>query len=509
MQDRTQNAARNVIFGALLKAYQILIPFIMRTIIIYLLGAEYAGLSSLFTSILQVLNLAELGVGAAMVYSMYKPIAENDSARICALLKMYKIYYRIIGMVIAAVGIALTPVIPRLVKGEVPSDINLITLYYLNLGAVVVSYWLFAYKSSLLQAHQRADVVSKVVIVTNTLQYLLQFVVLFAFRNYYYFVIVALATQVISNIATAVAATKMYPDYQPCGELDVKEKIIINNKIKDLFFIRIGSIVVDSVDSIVISAFLGLTMLAVYQNYFYIMNSVYMLVCTVFTAIVASVGNSLITESDEKNYSDFKTLTFIMSAIICVCCNCFVGLYQPFMKMWVGETLMLEFPFVILLCVYFYVRLTASIWNVPKDAAGLWHSDRYRALVAAGVNLTLNLIFVNIMGLYGILLSTIIAVLFISCPWILHNVFKYIYKRSMKRYLLKIAEYALCSIVSCLISYFACGFLHLEGILGLVERLIATVIISCCMILILFSRTEEWNRGMRLAVKMLKRGAHE
>ena len=191
--ERTKNATRNIIFGIILKVYQILVPFLMRTAMIYLMGVQYLGLNSLFTSVLQVLNLAELGVGSAMIYSMYKPIAEDNNTVICALMNLYRTYYRIIGAIIAAVGLLLTPFIPKLISGDVPQGINIYVLYLLNLGATVLSYWLFAYKNSILQAHQRVDVVSKVTLVTSTVQYALQLLVLWVFKNYYLYVVVLLS----------------------------------------------------------------------------------------------------------------------------------------------------------------------------------------------------------------------------------------------------------------------------------------------------------------------------
>ena len=142
--ERTKNATRNIIFGTILKVYQIAIPFLMRTVMIYLLGIEYLGLNSLFTSILQVLNLAELGVGSAMVFSMYKPIAEDDEITICALMKLYRNYYRVIGFVILLAGCVLLPFLPHLIKSDVPPDINIYVLYLMNLFATVLTYWLFA-----------------------------------------------------------------------------------------------------------------------------------------------------------------------------------------------------------------------------------------------------------------------------------------------------------------------------------------------------------------------------
>ena len=165
---RTRNAVRNVIFGGLLKGYQILVPFIMRTLLIRYLGMEYLGLNSLFTSILQILNLAELGVGSALGYSMYAPIAEGKKDEICALLSLYRRYYRLIGLGIFLAGIVLLPFLPSLVKTDsIPPDVDLYVLYLLHLGACVISYWLFAYKNCLLFAHQRNDIGDKIGYVIN------------------------------------------------------------------------------------------------------------------------------------------------------------------------------------------------------------------------------------------------------------------------------------------------------------------------------------------------------
>ena len=176
--ERTKNATRNIVVGMILKIYQLLVPFVIRTVMIHMLGMEYLGLNSLFTSILQVLNLAELGVGSAMVFSMYKPIAEDDSATINDLMRLYQFYYRIIGIIILTVGIIITPFIPKLIKSDIPSGLNIYILYYLNLGATVISYWLFAYKNCLLTAHQRSDVISKLTIITNTVMYVGQIIAL-------------------------------------------------------------------------------------------------------------------------------------------------------------------------------------------------------------------------------------------------------------------------------------------------------------------------------------------
>ena len=204
--ERSKNTSKNIVFGSILKIYQIVMPFIIRTVMIYQLGVGYLGLNSLFASILQILNMAELGVGNAMVYSMYKPIADDDEKKICALMRLYRLYYRIIGLIILCAGIIIVPFLPRLIKGDIPGGLNLYILYGLNLGATVLTYWLFAYKNCIIVAHQRNDVISKITLFAESFKYFLQISMLVIFKNYYVFLIIAIASQIINNVVTAICA---------------------------------------------------------------------------------------------------------------------------------------------------------------------------------------------------------------------------------------------------------------------------------------------------------------
>ena len=503
--ERTKNATRNIIFGVILKAYQIIVPFLMRTAMIYLMGVQYLGLNSLFTSILQVLNLAELGVGSAMIYSMYKPIAEDDNATICALMKLYKTYYRIIGLVIAVIGCALTPFIPKLISGDVPDNLNIYLLYLLNLGATVLSYWLYAYKNCILQAHQRVDVVSKVSLVTSTIQYALQLLVLWLFKDYYLYVIVLLATQALTNITTAMCADRIYPQFKPKGQIATEEKKAINNRIKDLFTSKIGGIIYDSADTIVISSFLGLTALAIYQNYFYILNAITGLITVVFSACTAGIGNSIVVETKEKNYKDLNKFTFIICWGAGFCAVCLLCLYQPFMELWVGKDLMLSSSAVICFVVYFFVRQLNSLFNTYKDASGMWHEDRFRPLVAALTNLALNLILVQFIGLYGILISTVLAIVCVGMPWLLHNLFTVIFeKKYLVGYLKNLLYYCFIILINCTITYFICTKVNAGLITTLVIRGAICVVLPNLIYLFAYYKRIEFTDSLLLVNKMTK-----
>ena len=500
--ERTKNATRNIAVGMILKIYQLLVPFIIRTVMIHMLGMEYLGLNSLFTSILQVLNLAELGVGSAMVFSMYKPIAEDDSATINDLMKLYQIYYRIIGAIILGGGVVLTPFIPKLIKSDIPQGLNIYILYFLNLAATVLSYWLFAYKNCLLTAHQRNDVISKVTIVTNTAMYLGQILVLVLLKNYYAYLIIALVGQILLNIYTAKASDRMFPEYQPSKSFNKELSKGINQRIRDLFTSKVGEIIVNSADSIVISAFLGLTILASYNSYFYILSAILSFVTLFLQACTAGIGNSLITETIEKNYKDLKKMTLIVVWIAGFCSCCLMCLYQPFMKLWIGEDNILSVGCVACFVIYFFFRCLNQLFVMYRDAAGMWHEDRFRPLTTALVNLALNLILVQFIGIYGVLLSTVISTLVIGMPWIIHNLFTVIFHRTTKEFILNLLFYIIISTISVGVSYFVCEQLPLDGILTIIIRLIICCCISNFIYLVAYKKTEEFEEAVQVVDRM-------
>lgn len=491
--------------GLLLRVNQMVLPFLMRTAMIWLMGVEYLGLNSLFTSILHILNLAELGVGSAMVFSMYRPIAEDDEVAICSLLRLYRKYYRLIGLAVAGLGIALMPALPRLISGELPPELNIYVLYLLNLGATVLTYWLFAYKSCLLQAHQRTDVISQISVIMGTLQAVLQFAVLLLTRNYYWYVIVAMATQVLNNIVTAVVASRMYPRYKPVGQLAQEQTKTINGRIRDLFTAKLGSVVLSSADTVVISAFLGLTVLAVYQNYFFIVTSVISVLQIMLQSVMAGLGNSFITETREKNYRDFQKFTFLYLWLVGVCACCFLGLYQPFMEIWVGSDLMLTFSAVICFVVYFFVYTLNRLLNVYKDAAGLWHEDRFRPLVTSLTNLALNLLWVRRWGIYGVLLSTVVSVIVVGMPWLLRNVFTLFFDRKQLRsYVLQLLCHGLVTAVAGALVCLLCSWVTLGPWATLVVCALISVCVPNIVFLVTLRRSAQFRPGVQFVDRLTK-----
>ncbi|SEL72967.1 Membrane protein involved in the export of O-antigen and teichoic acid [Butyrivibrio sp. ob235] len=502
---RAKNASRNAFFGVILKVYQILIPFIMRTALVYFMGIQYLGLNSLFSSVLQVLNLAELGVGSAMVYSMYKPIAEDDKNKICALMNMYRRYYRIIGLIIAVIGLGVTPFIPKLIKGSIPAELSIYILYFLELGATVFSYWLFAYRNCLFYAHQRDDVNSKINICVSTFMYLGQILVLIYVKNYYVYIITTLVATIIRNLLTAYLSKKQFPEYVPRGALSKEETKIINKRIRDLFTSKLGFVIVGSADTIVISAFLGLEVLAIYQNYYFIVSAIMGIMTVVYNSCTAGIGNSLITETKEKNFEDLKKMTFLACWIACFCSTCFLVLFQPFMTVWMGTQRLLPFSIVICLAAYFFIYEVNQIMNIFKDAGGLWSADRFRPLVTALTNLGLNLIMVQFLGLYGVILSTVISTLFVGMPWLFNNLFNELFKKEQFPILFKeIFLFVIAGIIVSSTTYFICSLIPFKGVIEVLSKLILCIIIANSLLYFMFRKNEVFINVVMLLDRITK-----
>ena len=505
---RIINATRNTIFALLLKLYQLIVPFGIRTVFIHTLGMQYIGLNGLFTSILDTLNLVELGIGSALVFSMYKPIAENNIDMICSLMNFYKKSYRKIGLVVIGLGIGFMPFLKTFIKSNLPTGINIYVLYLINLASTVSTYFLFAYKSCLFVAHQRNDVNSKIALVVETIKYILQLSALIFFRNYYLYVIIIPLCGIATNIITAALAGKYYPEYKSKGKLSKEYLNVLTEKIKALFVVKIGSVVLNSSDNIVISAFLGLTVLGVYSNYYYVVSSVVSIIGLCTSSIIASLGNSVEVETKEKNYKDFLKLSFWNQWIVGWLAICLVCLYQHFIRLWVGEENMLPFGIVILLAAYFYILQSNQVAGAYKDAAGIWVSDRFRPLATAGVNLISNLIMVQFIGIYGIILSTVISLLVVNTPWLLHNVCKLVFEVGVGEYI----SYWICNAIVTMLAggicFWVCSLLPEIGIWWLLGKGVICVFIPNLVYFVVYHRTKRFINSKEIVQKIYRNVLH-
>lgn len=415
--ERKRNTIRNTGWGLINRVVALLGPFIVRTLIIYLLGIEYLGLNSLFTSILQVLNMADLGFGSAIAYGMYEPVAKDDSATICALLSLFRKVYKLAGLVILGCGLALLPFLDRFINSGVPKDINIHFLYLLYLGNASISYLICAYRSVLFSAFQREDVISKVSSVLLLMEYAGQIVILILFRNYYLYYVIVPVINIFNNLVIDRLSKKRFSEYYPYGAVSDEKKADIKEKVSGIVISKLCGLSRNAFDSIIISALIGLNAVAIYSNYYYILSNLSSVLVIGITSMKAGIGNSIAMDSQEKNHKDFFNFSFLYMWIAGWCTICLLCLYQPFMELWVHKENMFPFYMVVLLSIYFFGLCMGDIIDVYSGASGLWWENRKRTVCEAACNLFLNIVLGYYFGTAGIVSATIITIILCNFFW--------------------------------------------------------------------------------------------
>lgn len=502
---RTENSIFNIAGGALFRVIGMFCPFIIRTIIIQVLGVQYLGLNSLFSSILTVLSLSDLGIGGALGYQMYQPIAEGDKNRVCALLKIYRDCYRIIGLIILVLGFVLVPFLPYLVSGDFPSDINMYALYFIYLANTVLSYFLFAYKKSLLDANQKTGIESLIASATSTVMYIAQIIALFFVRNYYAYAVIIPLSTLLLNIIRSVIVGRLYPEYVCKGTVEkgfVKKLCI---KVRALVGHKIGTTIITSSDSIVVSSILGLSVLGEYGNYHQIVASLISLIGVIYSSITASIGNSLIKLDKKHVEKNFNTLTLLNSWLVGWCSVCLLVLFQPFMKVWMGEELLLSNTTMVMFVIYFYSWLVRRIGLTYKDAAGMWEQDFWKPYVGSIANLVLNIALCKIIGVAGVVIATIFVMTCIYFPWETVTLYKYLFKHSCRKYVFRMAYYFIVTFVACIITWYIGNLITVNGWKELIYKGILCVFVPNIIFIISYSKLEEFADAKIRLLDLLKK----
>lgn len=466
--ERLKNSKRNVVFGLVNKMILLVFPFVIRTLILRLLSSEYAGLSSLFTSILSVLNLAELGFGSALVFNMYKPLASDDMEAVRALLNFYKKVYRVIGCAVLILGLIVLPFINHFISGQIPDNMNVYLLFAIYLVDAALTYFLFPYSGCVVASLQRTDIESNIVTAVYTVMYIGQTVVLCTCRNlsphitYYLYILLQPIFNSVLCIVRALVVRRTYPEFYCKGKPDKAVVKDVAGRVKALFGHKLGTVVLYSFDSIVVSAFLDLNDLAVFNNYYLIHASVLGILQVGYNAIKAGIGNSIVLDDRKKNFQDFQRLTFLNFCVVGWCTVLLFGLYNRFMYFWMDKdmTMLYGEKTVMLLCLFFYFNSLRWIVITYKDAAGVWKEDAAKPYVESAVNLILNIALIQTpLGVNGVVLASIVSVALVSGPWETIVLLKTYFKQKPLKYYLRFLVYTAVNVAVFAVSCLACRYL--------------------------------------------------
>ena len=428
-KNRTKNTVRNVKTGIIVQLINKIMAFVVRTIFIKCLNTEYLGVNGLFTNILTILSFAELGIGTAIIFNMYKPVAEKDEEKIKSLMSLYKKSYNTIGVIVFLLGLCIIPFMGYIIK-DVPNIKENITLIYLLFLFNTSSSYFFTYKKSIIIAHQQQSVINNIDSIFYLLKSTLEIVFLILTRNYILYLIIQIIGTFIENLVISFKANKMFPYLKDKNteKLSKKETKNIFNNVKSLVVYQFGSVIMNGTDNILISSLINVATVGLCSNYTLIISSIKSIVSTGLNGVTASVGNLNSIGTSEKKEEVFYQLTFIDYIIYSFCTIAFIVLLNPFVKLWLGNDSLLSFSVSLALALNFFVDGMRNPGFIYRTTLGLFSKAKITPYIGAITNIILSIVLCKFMGLTGIFVATIIAQL-VSYTWIdPYLIHKYVYK---------------------------------------------------------------------------------
>lgn len=495
---RTKKSLRNSVYALVVQGITVLLNFAIRTVFIKTLSVAYLGLNGLFTNLLNVLSFAELGFGTAIVYAMYKPIAQNDKKKISAYMNFFKFVYRIVGILILVVGLCLIPNLDFFISdtAEIPSNApSLALIYFLYLVNSAASYF-FNYKRSLVVATQNGYIDSRNQLEFNFLKCVIQFLILIIFKSYLGYLAIQIACTLLGNIAISIKADKMFPylkEYKN-EELNKEEKRSLAKNVVAMSFHKLGSVVVSGVDNILISKFAGIIAMGCYSNYTLLTATIKTVFTQIITPITASVGNYVAEKTKDDSYHFFHKLFFVNAYGAIFCSSCLMVLSNPFIELFWGEQYLFTNDIVFLLLFNFYIDRMRQASQIYIDTNGLFWPIKWKSFVEALVNLvaSLSLLLIFDLGIEGIIIGTLISNFATNFWWEPYAVYKYSFNRSLGDYFIRHAKYTIALGLSVSISMGIVSFLS-KGIVMFLVKCVVAAIIPNLVMFFMFGKSPEYQ----------------
>lgn len=488
---RTKNTVLNTLTGFLVKIVTILTSFISRTIFIKVLGIQYAGVSGVFTDILTILSFAELGIGSAITFALYKPIAERNERQIAKLMYAYKKIYIIIATVVFVLGLSLIPFLDHLVRDipDVHDDLRLIFFLYVLNSAV--SY-LLVYKATFLTAAQKDYLVSKIKIYFQLVKVIAECVILLVFRDFITYLIFTVASVILLNYIIARYAEKKYPvlKEKSSEQLSRNEKRTLFKNVRALFMYKVSGVVLNGTDSVVISSILGTPLVGILANYNLVTKQLYAIVLQIFSSTAASIGNLAATSTNEHQYLVFRKLNLLCLWIYCVSATCLWVLLNPFITIWLGEEYLFAPLIVGLLISDYYITGMLSPITQFRTSNGLFVQGQFRPVIMAVLNIGISIFLAYKIGIAGVIIGTLLSRALTQLwydPWLVYrSVFKMNVLKYYAEYLLNLFMVA----ISCVISQYLYSLWNGNQYIGLGWGLLCAFIVSNIVVLAVYAKTK-------------------
>lgn len=404
---RTKKSARNIAFKVVYQFFTMALTFVSRTVFIHTFGKEFLGMNSLFGDIMSWLSMADLGFGVALAYSFYRPLADNDTKKITALMSFYKTIYNAIAGAVAVIGLCMLPFLDVIIKPETPIA-NMHLYYILSLFGMVSSY-LFVYRTVIITADQKEYVVVKMNMAISAVKVLLQIAVLIVFADYTVYLVIGILSGIIGNVYQSMIAKKMYPYICGKGELSREEKKNILSNIKSVFIYKISSTLLNATDNTIISTMAGIAAVGCYSNYLTIANKMSGIFIMVFTSLTASIGNIIVKEKSEKRYEIFECEQFAGFVLSSIVVPCFVSLINNIIYLWLGKEYMFDSYIGIIIGLNMYMSFVYQpLWSY-REATAMYQKTKWTMFICAVMNIALSIIFGKYLGVAGIISATFLS----------------------------------------------------------------------------------------------------
>ncbi len=503
---RTRNSIINSIAGASGYLVQMFSNFIVRATFVECLGESVLGVNALFTNIISMLALAELGLGTGLIYKLYKPVADHDVPRIESLLRFYKRAYTLIGAVILALGFALSFFVYLFDQDRTFSRTYMGVTFFLFVLDVLASY-LFAHQKALITADQKNYVINVAHAGAQLATCIFQIILLLTTQSFILYIVAKIVCRVGEGLVIYARYRKMYPDIhlKNCEKISRDEKNDLFHNINAMLYHKVGAFSLTSTSNMIITYFVNLVMGGIYSNYTLITNTLNNLIAQVFQGVTASFGDLIHTEDSQRAYEKFNLLYYINFLLVSFCTTGLLVMIQPFITLWLGEKYLLGGGTLLLILLYFYIYSMRRVIFLARDSAGLYRPDKYMPLIEAALNLGLAFILVQYWGVNGVLVANLVSMLLIPF-WIQPMiVYKHIFHRSVRAYFFRYGLYFAAALVSAAAAYFLCSWIPADWNLwlSLLIRGVVCLVVPNALNLLFFARTAECRYVCRLAGSIL------
>ena len=509
MESRVGKSIKNTVFGMVGLLISQIFSFIARSIFINILGVEYNGVNGLFSNILQVLSLAELGFATSIAYALYRPLKEHDEKTTAMLMNYFAKIYRIIALVVAVAGCCCIPFLQYLISediSELSFSIGQLRIYFGMYLANTVCSYLLAYKRTIITADQNAYLVSNVDNLCNIGLNILQIILLYLTKSFYAFLGIMIAKTVLNNLILHLVAGKKYPylaNYKK-EKLPKEEKTQLFKNVQAMFCHRIGGVVIYSTSSIIISAFVSLIDAGKYSNYLMVVTFVNAFISIIFNSVTASIGNLCIENDKKYQYIVFKRLSYLSDAISVFVFVCYVCLFNDFISLWVGQDMQFDLLTVIAISLSGMVTCLRKTVNAFRDATGIFRQDWYKPLIETAVAIGAAIGLSYIWGTFGVILGYTLATIFVAVP--IEDVVLFRFGLQQKVRYQFIRTLVIIGIAAGLaaLTYFICTFIPL-GIGWFILKAIFVIVFSICLLVVMTFHTPEFKYYLSLSHRLLQK----